>query len=159
MRHAESDWSIKDCTDHDRPLNERGRTAAKIMGRMLQQVGDVPQVVITSSAVRALATVELAADAGEWAAGIETTQKLYHSTVNSALTVAAETPDDVDRLMLVGHQPTWGALVTHLTAESIPVRPATVVGIDCLARKWQDLLFGTGKLAFVLHPQMFSDSV
>ena len=126
------------------------------MGRVLDQVGEVPELVITSAAVRARTTVELAAEAGGWDTRIMATRDLYGSSVDGALTVAADAPSDVSRLMLVGHQPTWGGLVAHLTGGNIQVKTATVVGIDCYAYDWHDLLFSSGELAFVLQPRMFT---
>ncbi|MGR3493424.1 MAG: SixA phosphatase family protein, partial [Shimia sp.] len=42
MRHAKSSWDHPDLTDHDRPLNERGREAAVRVGGWLRDQGWLP---------------------------------------------------------------------------------------------------------------------
>lgn len=126
------------------------------MGRVLRSLDEIPELVITSSAVRARTTVELAATAGEWDTPIEISPDLYGASVEGALAVAATAPSSVDNLMIVGHQPTWGSVVAHLTGGSVQVKTATVVGIDSYAYDWPDLLVTGGELVFVLQPRMFA---
>ena len=52
MRHAKSDWDADYGLDHDRPLNDRGLRSARLMGRVLADEGLVPELVISSTAVR-----------------------------------------------------------------------------------------------------------
>ena len=66
FRHGKSDWNTDYAADHDRPLAKRGRNAAATMGAMLARIEQVSDRVLTSSAVRARETVELAAEAGGW---------------------------------------------------------------------------------------------
>ncbi len=156
MRHAKSDWS-GGVTDHDRPLSRRGTKAATSMGRVLSRMGQVPDHVISSSAVRAHTTVLLAADAGEWDTTITTTRHLYGTSIETALAVAAAAPRATERLMLVGHEPAWGALVAHLSGAAVQVKTATVVALDCFASEWPDLPAARAEIAFVLQPRLFTD--
>ena len=66
MRHAKSDWGSGDEDDRARPLAERGRKAARRLGRFLTAAGQVPALVLSSPAVRALETARLAVAAGGW---------------------------------------------------------------------------------------------
>ncbi len=61
FRHGKSDWDAEYHGDHNRPVAKRGRKAAKLMGRFLASTGQVPDSVVTSSALRARSTFELAA--------------------------------------------------------------------------------------------------
>ena len=63
MRHAKSSWKDASLSDHDRPLNKRGRTAAPRMGELIRDQGILPDYIATSSALRARATAEAVADA------------------------------------------------------------------------------------------------
>jgi phosphohistidine phosphatase len=67
LRHAKSDWNNAFDGDHDRPLAPRGIEAAERVGRVLAAAGEIPDRILTSSAVRARTTVELAAESGDWA--------------------------------------------------------------------------------------------
>ena len=53
LRHAKSSWKFPDLSDHDRPLNRRGKQDAPRMGRLLKEKGLVPDLVISSTATRA----------------------------------------------------------------------------------------------------------
>ena len=57
MRHAKSDWTHPDTADHDRPLNKRGRGAARTLGDWLRAQGHVPDEVLCSSAERTSQTL------------------------------------------------------------------------------------------------------
>jgi phosphohistidine phosphatase len=61
LRHAKSSWKDPDLPDHDRPLNKRGKHDAPLMGRLLKREDLVPDVIISSTAMRARATAEAVA--------------------------------------------------------------------------------------------------
>ncbi|MBK6580418.1 MAG: histidine phosphatase family protein [Sandaracinaceae bacterium] len=56
-RHAKSDWSTEAPDDHARPLNKRGRRDAPRVGALVQSLGWRPELVLCSSAQRALETL------------------------------------------------------------------------------------------------------
>ena len=58
MRHAKSSWDDPAVGDHDRPLNGRGKKAAKVMAERLKSSGYKPDLVVVSSALRARETAE-----------------------------------------------------------------------------------------------------
>lgn len=152
MRHAKSDWDADYGDDHDRPLNERGTRSARLMGRVLADEGLEPAHVISSTALRARTTAELANEAGEWGARLSLERALYDEGPKGVLATVASTPD-VARLMLVGHQPTWSMLVAALTGERVEMKTATVAVIDLEVETWAGLANGTGTLRGILHPR------
>jgi phosphohistidine phosphatase len=162
MRHAKSDWHAGGTSDHERPLNRRGVASAKAMGAALTRIGLEPELVVTSTAVRAHTTATLAADAGGWSSPIVTDHRLYDSYVDGVLAVISETPEHVARLMVVGHQPTWGALVERLTGAAAAMRTASVAVIDLMLGP--DWGIGSdpsgppgGELSGLLQPRYFMD--
>jgi len=159
MRHAKSDWHAGAATDHERPLNRRGVEAARTMGIVVAQIGEIPEVVVTSSAVRARRTVELAAEAGEWASEIMVDRTLYGTSPQGALAVIIRASQDVDRLMVVGHQPAWGGLVHELTGASLQMKTATIAIIDFATEgSWRGRNTISGELVAVLQPRHFTES-
>ena len=91
MRHAKSDWGAASGSDHDRVLARRGIKAARKVGRFLTESETVPDLVLSSSAVRALTTAELAREAGEWGCDIVTSRDLYASDPERVLELIHET--------------------------------------------------------------------
>jgi phosphohistidine phosphatase len=52
MRHAKSSWKDPDLSDHDRPLNKRGKHDAPRMGKLLKDEDLVPALIISSTAAK-----------------------------------------------------------------------------------------------------------
>lgn len=152
MRHAKSDWSVDYGRDHERPLNQRGERSARMMGRVLTRDGYVPELIVSSTAVRARSTARLADEAGDWRAELVLDDALYGGGVDSAVQVASSAPD-VERLMLVGHQPTWSFLVSTLTGEYVDMKTATVVVIGFDISVWAELTSGPGEMVAVYQPR------
>jgi phosphohistidine phosphatase len=154
MRHAKSDWDADYGSDHDRPLNRRGVESAQLMGRVLADQGLAPDLVISSTAVRARTTAELAMAAGDWRADLLLDRALYDEGPKGVLAAGARAPD-LPRLMLVGHQPTWSMLVAALTGESAEMKTATVAVVDVDLEDWSDLAGAAGTLNRILQPKEF----
>jgi len=127
------------------------------MGRVLSRLGEVPDLIYTSSAQRARETAMLAADSGGWDTEIIEIDDLYGTSAGEALRLAASAPDDAERLMLVGHQPTWGYLVHQVTGGAVAMKTATVAGIDMRCDRWEDAPMAMGSLTYLLQPRMFTN--
>lgn len=127
------------------------------MGRVLSRLGEVPDLIYTSSAQRARETAMLAADSGGWDTEIVEIDDLYGTSAGEALRLASGASDDIERLMLVGHQPTWGYLVHQITGGSVGMKTATVAGIDMRCDSWEDAPTAMGNLAYLLQPRMFTN--
>ena len=134
MRHAKSDWGAAFGDDHERPLAQRGVKAARRMGRFLADAGAAPQLVVSSTAVRALTTAELAAEAGDWGCPIVATEDLYASDAESVLERVCETEAGIERLLIAGHEPTWSTLVTWLIGGGRVRMPTAAVPTESSAR-------------------------
>ena len=127
------------------------------MGRLLAGLELVPQLAISSTAVRARTTVELAAEAGAWGCPIRLDQGLYDFGVEGVLVRAAAAPD-VERLMLVGHQPTWSMLVGYLTGARADMKTASVAVIEFMMDDWSQVVEAPGVLSALHHPRPYFGS-
>jgi phosphohistidine phosphatase len=128
------------------------------MGRVLTAWDEVPDLVITSSAARAHATAVEVARAGSWDCPIVVEPELYGTGPGTVLSVAEGIALDEERIMLVGHEPTWSMLAEQLTGGRVEMRTAGVTAIDLLADTWEGLVEGRGWLRFVINPRMFFGS-
>ena len=99
MRHAKSSWDTPGLSDHDRPLNDRGRRSARALGHWLRASGWLPDEVLCSTALRTRET--LAGQAHD--APTTFTGELYHAGPDTlARVLAASTGDTV---LMIGHNP------------------------------------------------------
>ena len=128
------------------------------MGRLLTAIDEQPDLVISSTAVRAATTAELASAAGGWSAPVRLTDALYGAYPDAVIQLLAGVPDEVSSLMIVGHQPTWGGVVQRLTGAGAAIRTATVAIIDLyLGDSWNHDGHPTGELVALLQPRHFAD--
>ena len=154
LRHAKSDWGSSFERDHDRPLNRRGERAANTVGRFLAAASEIPAAVVTSSAVRARTTVELAAKAGDWRCPVEVTETLYEASSEAVLEVLRGRPDAQESVLFAGHEPTWSRLVEQFTGGRARVVTATMVRIDFPVSHWREVRFGIGILEWLVSPKL-----
>lgn len=156
LRHAKSDWDASYEQDHDRPLAGRGRKAAKAIGKFMALSDLVPELAITSSAVRAGSTLKLAMQAGDWSCPVESSQRLYGASAKDVLDLLAERSDE-ESILIVGHEPTWSEVVHLLTGASVRMATATLVAIDFEFRSWSSIRPNAGQLALLVPPRILTD--
>ena len=115
LRHAKSSWKTGE-SDVRRPLAERGLRDAQAMGTLL--AGYSVDLVWCSSATRAQQTWERAQAGGAKATTVEITEAVYHAWADELIAEINALDESVSTLLIVGHQPTVGDLVTTLAKPS-----------------------------------------
>jgi phosphohistidine phosphatase len=154
LRHGKSDWGADFSGDHERPLKKRGVKASKRMGDLLTSAGDTPDVVLTSSALRARTTAELAHEAGGWTCAIHVEGGLYDTTPNELLEHVRRLGEG-ERVLVVNHEPTCSSTVSVLCGGAAPVFPtAALARIDLNVDRWKDVEPGCGELAWLVTPRL-----
>jgi phosphohistidine phosphatase len=105
LRHAKSGWNDPALRDFDRPLNPRGRRAAKVVGREIKALGMSFDRVLASPAARVIETIsELESGLGSKLAPVFD-ERLYLASTATLLAAIHETPETVEHLLLIGHNP------------------------------------------------------
>lgn len=122
MRHAKSSWKFKDLTDHQRPLNKRGRNDAPLMGHLILDRELVPQRILCSTAERARQTAQILVDTIKFQGDVSYLDRLYMAESEDHLAVLRDLPDTVERAMIIGHNPGLETLLQGLSGriESLP---------------------------------------
>lgn len=159
MRHAKSDWGAAAASDHQRPLAPRGVMAARRMGEFIAEAGAIPDLIVSSPAVRALTTVELASEAGRWACPIVTAPELYASNPARVLEIVAAVDGGPTRVLIAGHEPTWSSLVGGLIGGGrVRMPTAATACIDFAVNAWDRIEWGRGELRWLVIPKMLRGS-
>lgn len=158
FRHGKSDWDAEYREDHERPLAKRGRKAARKMGRYLARIGERPELILSSTAVRARKTARLAARAGDWSADVHETRTLYDATPSGILDIVHDLPGDVSRVMIVGHEPVCSATIEMLS-NGPPVRfpTAAMASIRFDTSDWSTIQPASGTLQWLVVPRSLPD--
>lgn len=160
LRHGESDGS-EALGDFDRPITDRGKRGAQRIGVWLAREGLQPDLVITSPAERALVTAQKAIKAmGHGTQGIVEDRRIYAASASDLLEVLSRVPAEMERVLLVGHNPGLADLLSFLVPRTEPGAPkdGKLMSTGALARlalpdDWSNLAAGSGRLLSHTHPQ------
>jgi len=154
-RHAKSSWAEYALRDFDRPLNDRGLRDAPVMGRVIRDTGQPPEIIVTSPALRALTTARLLAGAMDLPESVVVElRKLYSATPETILEAVNELDDEAERAMLVGHNPGMSILAGELSRGGIGHMPTcSVASFELPVKSWMDVRPGRGRLRFFETPK------
>jgi phosphohistidine phosphatase len=148
IRHAKSDWAIATLADIDRPLNTRGYTDAHKMSAALKSTKIIPDLIITSPAVRAISTALIfARNLNYNAALINIQPTLYHTNAEQYLEIISQTDSKINTLFLFGHNPIITNCANSLiknNIENIPTCGIVAITNDC--EDWEKFVSADGKL-------------
>lgn len=164
MRHAKSSWADPAQHDAARPLNDRGRRAAPLMGQWLSGQGLIPDLALVSTARRCIDTWELVSPA-LGAPARASCEPIYQAAPETLLALVQDADDAVETLMLLGHEPGIPGLLRALSdaapAEGcarafgkFPTAAAAALqfpGID----GWAEIAPGAGQVFAYAQPRDF----
>jgi phosphohistidine phosphatase len=156
VRHSKSDWSLPGQQDWDRALNKRGQRDAPEMARRLRARKLKPDAILSSPAVRALATATIMARELKVAASIvRQDERLYLAGPADMLTVIRELGGDARHLMVFGHNPGITDFANRLSAgDRIDNMPTSAVFTATFAiEDWSELDWGSGQDAEFDYPK------
>lgn len=140
LRHAKSSWADEGLDDWQRPLNERGERDAPRVGELLREQSLLPDLIITSDAVRAETTARTVAHAAGYTRRLVLAPELYHASPSAIIDVIRNIEDPNARLvMIVGHNPGLEDLVAQLTGQHIDLPTAALVHLSLPAGEWRDV--------------------
>jgi len=141
VRHAKSIWKDPRLSDHQRPLNKRGKKAAPEMARRLKGLGLQPDVILSSNARRALDTAAAMAKGLDLPkAGIRPTPYLYGAPAREILEIVHRFDDGWQPAMVVGHNPGFTELANRFYPRTIANVPtAGVVKLRFDASSWRQI--------------------
>ena len=162
LRHAKSAWDNPSIADFDRPLSNRGRKAAPIMGAYLARTGMVPSLVLASSATRALETLDLVIAGWPSKPAVRKLKSLYRAMPREMLRRIQAIGREPDRVMVIGHNPGIADLANWLCAQGnaeqraglarkFPTGAVAVLEFD--VEDWSEVDAETGRLVDFATPK------
>lgn len=128
-RHAKSSWDDASLSDFDRPLNKRGKRDAPFMAEKLKELGLKPDLILSSPANRAKTTAEHYQET--LGSKLKFDGRIYEASLMSLIYLAREMFEEIDSLMIVGHNPGLTMLNDRVSNKSIYNIPtAAVVAVE-----------------------------
>lgn len=161
LRHAKSDWETDAAHDFDRPLKERGRKDAPTMGKMLLAVEAVPDLIVTSTALRALQTAGLLVAALGYTGEMHQEGSLYAASAQELLAVVRHLPEEATHALLVGHNPGLEDLAARLIGADafemvtgVRLPTAAAAHLTLAVDAWSDVQANSGRLEWLITPKL-----
>ena len=139
MRHAKSSWKDSKLKDMDRPLTKRGLKNAPRMGQLLLEMDLAPQSILCSPAVRARQTAELVSEALHFDGETYYLENLYMAEPPAYLEALSKLPDELERVLVIGHNPGLEALMQLLTDQCEALPTASIAYISLPIDAWKHL--------------------
>ena len=155
VRHAKSSWKYPNLDDFERPLNKRGRKSTPFMGSILKKLKVSPDLILSSPANRAAMTARIIADKIGYPLGkIRYSESIYEFSANALIDVIGHLGDDVNKAMLVGHNPALTDLANYIGDKPISNIPTSgVFCADLNITSWAKISDHCGKLKFFEFPK------
>jgi phosphohistidine phosphatase len=156
VRHAKSSWNDQAQRDIDRPLNERGRHDAPLMADNLNKRGTHPQRILCSPALRTASTAEIFANRLSIPKElIHLERQIYLAGSGHLLQLIRHQDDNIDSVMLVGHNPAltdfFNDLCQQATLDNMPT--CCVAELSLPITQWCDLGNGQAELKYIDYPK------
>ena len=154
VRHAKSSRDDTTLPDKDRPLNDRGKRDAPMMGERLAKRHVKADLILSSPANRAFTTARIIAKKLDYKLkDIVVDDRLYPGAVDDLLNIIQKLGDKLDCVMLVGHNPVLVDLAHRLSSEITDMPTCAVAGFTFRAKSWPDVDAATLATASLDYPK------
>jgi phosphohistidine phosphatase len=139
LRHAKSSWKDANQADHDRSLNDRGKRDAPRIGRLIADQGLHPDLILSSTAKRARSTAKRVIEGGGFSCSKQLLDEFYLAPPETYIDTLQQLPNEIERVLIIGHNPGLEALVGFLTGEHETLPTAALVQIEFEFDAWDEL--------------------
>ena len=141
--------------DFDRPLKERGREAAEVVGERLGHEKLKNPLVLCSPAVRTRETAKIVLDSAKLKVSERFDERIYEASLRDLLPVISEIPENEKVAILIGHNPGCEELLSFITGESRHVPTCALAKIKL--EDWKNVRAGEGSLEWFITPKELAD--
>lgn len=138
--------------DFDRPLNDRGRESAELIGKQLATEKLIDPLLICSPALRTRETAELLLKNSNLRAEERFDERIYDASLRDLMQVISEIPDDKQVVIMIGHNPGFEELLEFLTGQARHMPTCALAKIKFDVASWSEVRTGEGSLEWFVTP-------
>jgi phosphohistidine phosphatase len=164
LRHAKAEPASKVISDQERSISARGHTACLAIGDYMKSKRYLPQFALCSPSARTRETLECVSEAASLIIEHRFENSLYLATAEEILNAIHSVSDDLDSLIIVGHNPGMhhAALLLAETNPG-PLRATlelkyptcALAGLRFACDRWRYIAANKGKLIDFVTPGEF----
>jgi phosphohistidine phosphatase len=138
-------------TDFERPLKQSGLQDAATMAARLHEYSIIPQLLISSPALRTIATANVFSEHLSLPQ-VNTDKEIYEADTGTLVNIIKSLPAAYDFIGLVGHNPGISQLLFYLTGEIRDMETCTTVLIDFWVEDWEAVTNDSASIAYYSYP-------
>ena len=153
LRHAKSSWDNAARGDFDRPLSKRGISNAIQLSEYIQKHSISFDLVLSSPSERTQSTLDLVMSSLDPIPSSNLKECIYHASALSLIQLITEQDDEINNLLIIGHNPGLHILTETLTNESIVKFPTCAFAKITNFNHWKDVDAGILTLESVITPK------
>ena len=153
MRHATADEAERGKRDSDRELSSKGYQDATRLGHHLNERQHIVDLMLVSTAQRACSTAEILVEQMHYRGRIDYSDELYQASVRSVLSLINQQAEAINRLMVVGHNPTLTYLAEYLTGDPVSSMAPGGLFLLQIPVPWAEVSQQTATLDAYLDPE------
>jgi phosphohistidine phosphatase len=151
IRHAKATHDTG-YSDFERPLKPSGLKDATMMAERLLSAYTIPQVIVSSPALRTLSTANIFAEHLSLPKPL-IIKEIYEAGTKSLLNIIEELPDKYEFVALVGHNPAISDILYYLTGQVADMHPGAFAVVEFENDSWRMISEYTGKLTWYSTPK------
>ena len=153
LRHAKSSWDNAALGDFDRPLSKRGISNAIQLSEYIQKHSISFDLVLSSPSERTQSTLDLVMSSLDPIPSSNLKECIYHASAPSLIQLITEQDDEINNLLIIGHNPGLHILTETLTNESIVKFPTCAFAKITNFNHWKDIDTGILNLESLITPK------
>ena len=153
LRHAKSSWDNAALGDFDRPLSKRGISNAIQLSEYIQKHSISFDLVLSSPSERTQSTLDLVLNSFDPIPKTSLKESIYHASPSNLSQLIKELDDEINNLLIIGHNPGLHILTETLTNESIVKFPTCAFAKITNFNHWKDVDAGILTLESVITPK------
>ncbi|MBC2844869.1 SixA phosphatase family protein [Winogradskyella flava] len=152
VRHGKSSWEF-DVSDDKRPLKSRGRSDAKLVANQFINNNQLPQMVFSSPAKRALETCKIFTQTiGFSENSVIIEDDLYDFGGENVIKFVKSLSNEIDDVMIFGHNHAFTSIANIFGDTYIDNLPTSgLVRLNFEINKWEDL--EKGRTEYIIVPK------
>nr|XP_043637008.1 uncharacterized protein At3g52155, chloroplastic [Erigeron canadensis] len=153
LRHAKSSWEDRSLKDHDRPLSKAGETDAIQVAYKLQQLGWIPELILSSDATRTRQTLKIMQDhvRAFLEAEIHFISSFYSVAAMDGQTadhlqqaICKYSRDEILTVMCMGHNRGWEEAASTFSGASVELKTCNAVLLEAVGKSWEEAFLSAG---------------
>ena len=153
LRHAKSSWDNAALADFDRPLSKRGISNAILLSEYIQKYNITFDLVLSSPSERTQSTLDLVLSSLDYFPTTTLKESIYHASPSSLTQLIKEQDNEINNLLVIGHNPGLHILTELLTNQSIVKFPTCAFAKITNFNHWKDIDTGILNLESLITPK------